>query len=139
MALILFSFLRITPLTKVLDNPFSRLMGKITLAMYVCHYTLITLYFTLLQKVKMALMMRPKAGSWKTAVYRFLGDTGGFDQKFRAIPMSWKDAVIYLLLLLICAILVTLVIFLLGKLIRGIKGSKKKPEAEAPEQTESAE
>ena len=139
MILILFSFLRITPLTKVLDNPFSRLMGKITLAMYVCHYTLITLYFTLLQKVKMALMMRPKAGSWKTAVYRFLGDTGGFNQKFRAIPMSWKDAVIYLLLLLICAILVTLVIFLLGKLIRGIKGRKKKPEAEAPEQAESAE
>lgn len=140
MALILFSFLRITPLTRVLDNPFSRLLGKITLAMYVCHYTLITLYFTLLQKVKMGLMMRPRAGSWRSAVYRFLGNTGGFDQKFKAIPMTWKDAVIYLALLLICAILVTLVIWALGKLIRGIKGrTKKKPEAEAPEQTESAE
>ena len=94
----------------------------------------------MLQKVKMALMMRPKAGSWKTAVYRFLGNTGGFDQKFKAIPMTWKDAVIYLVLLLVCAVVVTLVIWALGKLIRGIKGrTKKKPEAEAPEQTESAE
>ena len=121
MILILFSFLRITPLTKVLDNPFSRLLGKLTLAMYVCHYTLITLYFTLLQKVKMALMMKPKAGSWKTALYRFLGDTGGFDQKFKPIPMSWKDVVIYLVLLLVCAALVNLVIFLLGKLFRAIR------------------
>ena len=72
----------------------------------------------------MALMMRPKAGSWKTAVYRFLGDTGGFDQKFRAIPMTWKDAVIYLVLLLICAIIVTLLISLLGKLIRKLRGRK---------------
>ena len=134
MALILFSFLRITPLTKALDNPFSRLLGKITLAMYICHYTLITLYFTLLQKVKMALMMRPRAGSWKAALYRFLGDTGGFDQKFRAIPMTWKDVVIYLLLLVVCAVVGTLVISLLGKLFRRI-GRRRRAgtvPAEAP-------
>ena len=131
MILILFSFLRVTPLTRLLDNPFSRLLGKITLAMYVCHYTLITLYFTLLQKVKMALMMKPRAGSWKTQLYRFLGDTGGFDQKFRTIPMSWKDVVLYLALLLVCAILVTLLIFLLGKLFRRIGGRKERRAAKA--------
>ena len=135
MALILFSFLRITPLTKVLDNPVSRLMGKITLAMYVCHYTLITLYFTLLQKVKMDLIVHSKAGSWQAAVYRFLGDTGGFDQRFRAIPMTWKDAVMYLVLLLLCAIVVTLLISLLGKLIRKIRGRKKAKPAAPEEQT----
>ena len=133
MVLILFSFLRITPLAKALDNPVSRLLGKLTLAMYVCHYTLITVYFTLLQKVKMALMMKPKAGSWKTALYRFLGDTGGFDQKFKAIPMGWKDVVIYLVLLLLCAVAVTLVIFLLGKLFRAIK-ARRKPKAESEAQ-----
>ena len=132
MVLILFSFLRITPLAKALDNPVSRLLGKLTLAMYVCHYTLITVYFTLLQKVKMALMTRPKAGSWKTALYRFLGDTGGFDQKFKAIPMGWKDVVIYLVLLLLCAVAVTLVIYLLVKLFRAIRGrQEKKPKEES--------
>ena len=139
MALILFSFLRITPLTKVLDNPFSRLLGKITLAMYVCHYTLITLYFTLLQKGKFALMKPGGSGSWQSKLYRFLGDTGGFNQKFQMIPMSWKDIVLYLLLLLVCAVVVTLVIWALGKLIRGIqqrKEKKKIPEPEIPEQGE---
>ncbi|MBR3060064.1 MAG: acyltransferase [Oscillospiraceae bacterium] len=135
MALILFSFLRITPLTKVLDNPVSRLMGKITLAMYVCHYTLITLYFTLLQKVKMDLIVHSKAGSWQSSLFRFLGDTGGFDQRFRAIPMTWKDAVMYLVLLLLCAIVVTLLISLLGKLIRKLRGRKKAKPAAQEEQT----
>ncbi len=129
MVLILFAFLRITPLTKLLDNPFSRLLGKITLAMYVCHYTLITVYFTLLQKVKMALMMKPRAGSWQTKLYRFLGDTGGFDQKFKTIPMGWKDVVLYLLLLLVTAVVVTLVIWALGKLFAAIR---KKRAAAAP-------
>ena len=138
MALILFSFLRITPLTMALDNPFSRLLGKITLAMYVCHYTLITLYFTLLQKGKLALMKPSGSGSWQSKLYRFLGDTGGFDRKFKAIPMTWKDAALYLLLLLTCAILVTLVIWALGKLIRGIREGRRKKKApeEVPEQGE---
>ena len=129
MVLILFAFLRVTPLTMLLDNPISRLLGKLTLAMYVCHYTLITLYFTWLQKVKMALMMRPKAGSWKSALYRFLGDTGGFNAKFQAIPMSWKDVVLYLLLLLLCAILVTLVIWAVGKLIRALRARRERKAA----------
>ena len=139
MALILFSFLRITPLTKALDNPFSRLLGKLTLAMYVCHYTLITLYFTLLQKGKMALMKPGGSGSWQSKLYRFLGDTGGFNQKYQMIPMGWKDIVLYLLLLLAAAIVITLIIFLLGKLFRGIrqrKEKKKAPEPEMPEQGE---
>ena len=139
MALVLFSFLRLTPLTKVLDNPFSRLLGKITLAMYVCHYTLITLYFTLLQKVKMALVMHSKAGSWQAAIYRFLGDTGGYDQRFRAIPMGWKDVVLYLALLLVCAIVITLVIWALGKLFRAIGAGRKKAPKTDEAQDDSAD
>ena len=55
------------------------------------------------------------------------------------IPMSWKDIVLYLLLLLVCAIIVTLVVWALGKLFRGIRAGKKKkktPEPEIPEQAE---
>ena len=139
MALILFAFLRVTPLTKLLDNPFSRLLGKITLAMYVCHYTLITVYFTLLQKVKMALMMKPKAGSWKSALYRFLGNTGGFDQKFKTIPMSWKDVVLYLALMLVTAIVITVLIWAIGRIIRGIRESRARKAAAAEEKSEPEE
>ena len=126
MALILFAFLRVTPLTKALDNPFSRLLGKITLAMYLCHYTLITVYFTLLQEGKLALLRRSAAGGWQAAVYRFLGNTGGFDQKFQTIPMSWKDAALYLALLLVIAIVITLLIRALERLIRAA-GEKRQP------------
>ena len=133
MILILFSFLRFTPLTKLLDNPFSRLLGKITLAMYVCHYTLISLYFSLLQKGKMALMVRSRSGSWQTKLYRFLGDTGGFDQKFKSIPMGWKDIVLYLVLLLVTAIVVTMLLWALGKLFAAIRKRKAAKAAAEPE------
>ena len=123
MALILFAFLRVTPLTIALDNPFSCLLGKITLAMYICHYTLITCYFTLLQKAKLTLSMH-RDQSWKAAVLRFLENTGGLDRQFRAIPMGWKDVVLYLSLLLAVAIVVTLLIRVLGRLIRAIKAKR---------------
>ena len=85
---------------------------------------------------ELALMKPSGSGSWQSKLYRFLGDTGGFDQKFKAIPMTWKDAALYLLLLLTCAILVTLVIWALGKLFRGLREGrrKKKVPEEIPEQ-----
>ena len=125
MALILFAFLRVPPLTIALDNPFSCLLGKITLAMYICHYTLITCYFTLLQKAKLTLSMH-RDQSWKAAVLRFLENTGGLDRQFRAIPMGWKDVVLYLAMLLAVAIVVTLLIRVLGRLIRAIKAKREK-------------
>ena len=124
MAMILFAFLRVTPLTAALDNPFSRLLGKITLAMYICHYTLITLYFTLLQKLKFALAMHSRAGGWQAAAFRFLGNTGGFDQQFKPIPMSWKDAVLYLALVIVTAVVVTLAVSLLKRLWRRLREKK---------------
>lgn len=118
MALILFAFLRVTPLTKALDNPFSRLLGKVTLAMYVCHYTLINVYLTRLQKAKVSLAMHSRAGGWRAALFRFLGNTGGFDQSFKPAPMGWKDILLYLLLLLATAIIVTLIVQGLSRLLR---------------------
>ena len=129
MALILFAFLRVTPLTKALDNPFSRLLGKVTLAMYVCHYTLITLYLTLLQKAKTALILHGVAGGWRAAVYRFLDGTGGMDRSFRAIPMGWKDVVLFLALMLVTAVLVRLVIWAVGRLVRAVRERRARPAA----------
>ena len=126
MALILFAFLRVTPLTKALDNPLSRLLGKITLAMYICHYTLITLFLSLLQRTKTALILHGKAAGW---LYRFLGNTGGVDRSFKPIPMGWKDIVLYLLGLLATAIVVTLVVWGLGRLFRAIREKRARPAA----------
>jgi hypothetical protein len=130
MALILFAFWRVTPLTKLLDNPFSRLIGKITLAMYICHYSLITAYFTLLQKGKLSLMRYSRTGGWRAAVYRFLGSTGGYDQSFRPIPMGWRDVVLYLALLLVTAIAVTLLLYGIGRLLRALRAKRTPVETE---------
>ncbi len=129
MALILFAFLRMTPLTKALDNPFSRLLGKVTLAMYICHYTLITAYLGWLQKGKAALAMHSRAGGWQAALFRFLGDTGGMDRSFKPIPMGWKDMLLYLALLLVTAIAVTLVIWAVGRLLRFLREKRDRPAA----------
>ncbi len=134
MALILFAFLRVTPLTAALDNPFSRLLGKVTLAMYICHYTLITCYFTLLQKAKLTLALHSHQG-WKAAALRLLENTGGFDRQFRAIPMGWKDAVLYLILLLAVAVAVTLLVGAFRRLIRSVRAKREK--SAAPEQPEA--
>ena len=40
--------------------------------------------------------------------------------------MGWKDVVLYLALLLVCAIVITLVIWALGKLFRAIGAGRKK-------------
>jgi len=129
MALIGFAFLRVTPLTKALDNPFSRLLGKVTLAMYICHYTLITAYLSWLQKGKAALAMHSRDGGLRAALFRFLGDTGGMDRSFKPAPMGWKDIVLYLALLLVTAVAVNLVIWAVGKLLRALRSRRKKPEA----------
>ena len=129
MALILFAFLRMTPLTKALDNPFSRLLGKVTLAMYICHYTLITAYLGWLQKGKAALAMHSRTGGWQAALFRFLGDTGGMDRSFKPIPMGWKDMLLYLALLLVTAIAVTLVIWAVGRLLRFLREKRDRPAA----------
>ena len=134
MALILFAFLRVTPLTKALDNPFSRLLGKVTLAMYICHYTLINVYLTQLQKVKAALAMHSREGNWRSALFRFLGDTGGVDRSFKPAPMGWKDILLYLVLLLVTAVVVTLIVRGLGRLIRAVarkRAGRPKPDGGA--------
>jgi len=126
MALILFAFLRVTPLTKALDNPVSQLLGKTTLAIYICHYTLISVYLTYLQRAKTALAIRGRAGNWQSTLFRLLGNTGGVDSSFRPVPMGWKDIVLYLALLLIAAIMISLVIRGAERLIRAVRVKREK-------------
>ncbi len=133
MALIGFAFLRFTPLTRALDNPFSRCLGKVTLAMYICHYTLITAYLTWLQKGKAALAMHSREGGLRAALFRFLGDTGGMDRSFKPAPMGWKDIVLYLALLLAVAIAVNGLIWALGRLFRAVREKRERPDIKPEE------
>ena len=128
-----FAFLRFTPLTRALDNPFSRCLGKVTLAMYICHYTLITAYLTWLQKGKAALAMHSREGGLRAALFRFLGDTGGMDRSFKPAPMGWKDIVLYLALLLAVAIAVNGLIWALGRLFRAVREKRERPDIKPEE------
>jgi peptidoglycan/LPS O-acetylase OafA/YrhL len=82
MIIILLSFLNKDVLSRLFNNPVSRWLGSISLAMYLCHYPLVDLYFLLLNKAK--------ARFHSGAISKFLSDMGGY-RGFNPIPMSWKD------------------------------------------------
>ncbi len=106
--IVLLSFLNQTLLSRVLNRRFWRKLGGITLAMYLCHYNLIMVYFKLLGAVKMKLMALSLHSPAAKALQAFLQDTGGFDSKFKAVPMSWKDMLLFSLMVIILSVLIVL-------------------------------
>jgi len=121
MIIVVTSFLNVTPLSRILDNKFSILLGKISLPMYITHYTLINFLMAKLMMWKGELMMKMGYSKSAEMLYNFLKGTGGYDEKFRQIPMSFKDAAIYLILVIAVAIVITLVIELGKRAYRDIK------------------
>ncbi|MDR2360680.1 MAG: acyltransferase [Oscillospiraceae bacterium] len=121
MIIILFAFLGKTYLSKLLNKTVSRLLGKISLTMYLVHFTVGSLYFTLLYAVKQwavdNISKNPMAGTYLMA----LQDTGGYDMRFRPIPMSVTDAVLYLLLVLIISLALQCLLALIRLAVRRIK------------------
>ncbi len=101
MIIILLSFMHAGQLSRILNNPVSRWLGSISLAMYLCHYPLVPLYFNMLNALK---------DKYKTgAVADFLSDMGGYSG-WSSIPMSWKDRLIYILMVIIFSAILTLLI-----------------------------
>lgn len=121
MIIVVTSFLNVTPLSRILDNKFSILLGKISLPMYITHYTLISFLMAKLMMWKGELMMKMGYSKSAEMLYNFLKGTGGYDEKFRQIPMSFKDAAIYLILVIAVAIVITLVIELGKRAYRDIR------------------
>ena len=123
MIIVVTSFLNVTPLTRVLNNRFSHWLGKISLPMYITHYTLINFWFAQLMKIKGDLMFKMFYSPSAEAIYNFLEGTGGYDKNFRQIPMTFKDAALYMVMVIIVAIIVTLIVELGKKAYRDIKRS----------------
>jgi peptidoglycan/LPS O-acetylase OafA/YrhL len=115
--IVLLSFLNADFFSKGLSKlgPLWRRAGTLSLTMYMCHIPMVNVYFMLLGSLKMKLMFQ------KTPIARsisaFLQGTGGMDAKFKPAPMSWKDMVLFLILVIITAIIITLIIAAVKKLI----------------------
>ncbi len=120
MAIVVTSFLNVSPIDRVLNNKFSVLLGKISLPMYITHYTLINFWFAQLMKIKGDLMFKMMYSPSAEALYKFLEGTGGYDKNFRQIPMTFKDAALYMGMVIIVAIAVTVIVELGRKAYRDI-------------------
>ena len=80
MVVIVTSFLNVTPIDRVLNNKFSVLLGKISLPMYITHYTFINFWFAQLMKIKGDLMFKMMYSPSAASLYKFLEGTGGYDK-----------------------------------------------------------
>lgn len=131
MAILLFSFLNVTPLTHVLNNGFSRLLGKLTMPMYILHYNLISSYFGWIFAWKMELfknIMDPTS----RALYNFLDGLGGYDKAFKANGLTVKDAVVYMVIVIVFAIAALLLSALVRKIVHeAVAAWHKRQEAKA--------
>lgn len=131
MIIVLLSFLNVTGLTWVFNNRFSRRLGSISLAMYLSHYIMIPTYFKLLQFLKMRLGILSIKSPLAKALREFVQGTGGFDEKFKPIPMTWKDMLIFTILVVAVSILIMLLIAAVKKfIIKPCLAKYKKKQAE---------
>lgn len=113
MIIILLSFLNRDVLTGILNTGLSRALGSISMTMYVCHFTLVNLYFSVAGALE---RKNPTSG-----FFRGLSGTGGFG--FGGGTLTWKTRIAYIIFVMLCSILITLIVKLIRRLIRG-----KKPE-----------
>lgn len=118
MIIILLSFLNRDVITNVLNHGFARALGSISMTMYVCHYTLCNVFFSIVN----ALWKKNPMSSFLAS----LAGSSGFGS-FGGMTLSWKVRICYILF--VCA--VSLVIHLIVKGLTGLIASRKK-EKPAP-------
>lgn len=104
--IVLLSFLNRDELTRLLNNRFSRWLGSISMTMYISHFTLCNLYFRLVFFMK---MRHPMATFWR--------DMGG-SSGWTTTAMNWKDRVVYMLLVVACAVVIRGVVAFISAIIR---------------------
>jgi peptidoglycan/LPS O-acetylase OafA/YrhL len=115
--IVLLSFMNVTLLSKVLNRRFLKRVSSISLTMYLCHIPLVTVYFMLIMTLKMKLGMLSGKSAVAKAVWEFLQDTGGRDANFKPIGMTWKDMLIFVVLVIVVSILITLIISAVKKFV----------------------
>lgn len=117
MIIILLSFLNVTLFARAMNRPFWRKLGGLALTMYLCHFNLIPVYLKVLTSVKMKLHIMSISSPLAKTLSGLLQGTGGYDAKFQPIPMSWKDVVLFTLLVVAVSILIMLLISAVNKFI----------------------
>ena len=100
--IILLSFVNVTFLSKLLNRRFMEKLGKISLPIYLIHFPIATVYWSMLFTLKRI----PSARSLPTLILR----SGGTDQRFLQIPLSWGDVLMYLPLVIITSVLIHLAV-----------------------------
>jgi len=130
LVIVLTSFLNVGYVARTLNRPIWRVLGSITLPMYLCHVQLIQVYLQGLVWVKTLLIRNlytsMSAGSW----LMFLSKTGGFDENFRSVPMSWRDALLFVLLTVAVSLIIMGVVALSKRGIKSIKTWATEREAQ---------
>ncbi|NLO46893.1 MAG: acyltransferase [Clostridiales bacterium] len=112
MIIVLFSFLNATAFSRLLNRRIWNHLAKISLAMYICHFNLIMIYFKYLGSLKMKLFQRSATSSLARTLSKFLQGTGGYDERFNAVPLSWKDMLFFIVL--VVAVSTLIVLFIAG-------------------------
>jgi peptidoglycan/LPS O-acetylase OafA/YrhL len=116
--IVLLSFLNADFISRGLSKlgPLWRRAGTLSLTMYMCHIPVANGYFMLVGNIKMKLMMQSAGSPFAKSLSGFMKDMGGFSG-MKPIPMSWKDMVLFLILVIITAIIITLLIAAVKKFI----------------------
>ena len=131
MIIVLLSFLNKDVITGILNNGFSRALGKISMTMYVCHFTLCNIFFnvvsTLWRKNPMSTFLAELAGS-----------SGGFGGGWGGMTINWKVRVFYILFVVACSLVLHLIASLLRKLCTPRHKSDPPAPAQVPEAADSA-
>ena len=115
MIIILLSFLNQDVITDLFNNRFSRLLGSISMTMYICHYTLCNPFFDLA-----AALQKAMPGS---ALLKNIGLAAG---GFGGGTITWATRIAYILFV----IAVSIVLHLLANLITKALTPRKKAKTE---------
>lgn len=115
--LVLLSFLNVTFLSRLLNRRIWVWLGKICFTMYLCHFHLINVYFKLLGAWKGHLLERSMSLPTAFTTWQFLQDTGGVNSAFQSVPMTVKDGVLYIFLVMAVSTLINLYIHFWKKAI----------------------
>ena len=116
--IVLLSFSNVTLFSRLANRRLWYHFGKITPAMCLTHYGIIMLYFRLLNGFKMNSGMWGLKSPFIRSVSAFLVGTSGYGAGMRATPVSCKDAVIYMALVVSISILILLFIAGVGQFYR---------------------
>ena len=98
--IILLSFVNVTFLSKLLNRKFMEKLGKISLPMYLIHFPIATIYWSLMFSIKRSRLV------WSLPA--LIVRSGGLDQRNRPIPLSLGDVLMYIPFVIIVSVLLML-------------------------------